>query len=206
MTRPFNFHYGGDTPSLIRCALRASRHVSCAKQKNYERLASRITQTDRPPACKFTNADEKQSTLPGRILYMRPRYVYNVGVQSDQEEVIYSSLDSQEMSLSFKHYVIPYTMPLFGGASSEYTCVRKRCLSPRHSLRDVGDYFSTNFVTRHYSLTASVLHGLRKRVRELMVSDIRWLALWPWTIDHGRPYIHATLAIKLFILHALYTY
>ena len=44
----------------------------------------------------------------------------------------YSSLNSQEMPLSFKYIfaVIPYTMPLFGGvriymAWSEYTCVRK---------------------------------------------------------------------------------
>ena len=47
----------------------------------------------------------------------------------------YSSLNSEEMPLSFKHIfaLIPYTMPRFGGgiriymALFEYTCVRKLC-------------------------------------------------------------------------------
>ena len=58
-------------------------------------------------------------------------------------------------------------------AWSEYTCVRKRCLSLRHSGRDAFSeavIFLPRFVTRYYNLTlkitASVLHGLRKRVRE----------------------------------------
>ena len=104
----------------------------------------------------------------------------------------YSSLNSEEMPLSFKHIfaLIPYTMPLFGGgvriymALSEYTCVRKLCLAPRHSGRDAFSraiIFLLRSVTKYHSftlkITASVLHGLRKCVRELMVSDNRWLTL-----------------------------
>ena len=69
-------------------------------------------------------------------------------------------------------------------ALSEYTCVRKLCLAPRHSGRDAfarAIIFLLRSVTKYYSLTlkitASVLHGLRKCVRELMVSDNRWLTL-----------------------------
>ena len=69
-------------------------------------------------------------------------------------------------------------------ALSEYTCVRKLCLAPRHSGRDAFSraiIFLLRSVTKYYSLTlkitASVLHGLRKCVRELMVSDNRWLTL-----------------------------
>ena len=69
-------------------------------------------------------------------------------------------------------------------ALSEYTCVRKLCLAPRHSGRDAFSraiIFLLRSVTKYYSLTlkitASVLHGLCKCVRELMVSDNRWLTL-----------------------------
>ena len=106
----------------------------------------------------------------------------------------YSSLNSQEMPLSFKHIfaVISYTMPLFLEASV-YTwhCPNihvSECLAPRHSGRDAFSgaiIFLLRFVTKYYSLTlkitASVLHGFRKRVRELMVSENRWLTLSPTT-------------------------
>ena len=79
-------------------------------------------------------------------------------------------------------------------ALSEYTCVRKLCLAPRHSGRDAFSraiIFLLRSVTKYYSLTlkitASVLHGLRKCVRELMVSDNRWLTLYRDgdTYDHS---------------------
>ena len=81
-------------------------------------------------------------------------------------------------------------------ALSEYTCVGKLCLAPRHSGRDAFSraiIFLLRSVTKYYSLTlkitASVLHGLRKCVRELMVSDNRWLTL-PYIVSstHVRQY------------------
>ena len=72
-------------------------------------------------------------------------------------------------------------------ALSEYTCVGKLCLAPRDSGRDAFSraiIFLLRSVTKYYSLTlkitASVLHGLRKFVRELMVSDNRWLTLYTY--------------------------
>ena len=107
------------------------------------------------------------------------------------------------MSLSFKHNIIIRRNPAHHADFLEasvytwhgpnvyiYTCVRKR--SPRH------DAFSQAIIFLPRS-TTSVLHGLRKRVRELMVSDMRWLPLWPWTIDHK-----CNASKNLFILHALY--
>ena len=93
----------------------------------------------------------------------------------------YSSLNSQEMPLSFKHIFVHHAAFL---EASEYTCVRKLCLAPRHSGRDAFSraiIFLLRSVTKYYSLTlkitASVLHGFRKCVRELMVYDNRWLTL-----------------------------
>ena len=94
-------------------------------------------------------------------------------------------------------------------ALSEYTCVRKLCLAPRHSGRDAFSraiIFLLRSVTKYYSLTlkitASVLHGLRKCVRELMVSDNRWLTLCVQVI---LLFLHAHItSIKTTIFCTLY--
>ena len=88
-------------------------------------------------------------------------------------------------------------------ALSEYTCVRKLCLAPRHSGRDAFSraiIFLLRSVTKYYSLTlkitASVLHGLRKCVRELMVSDNRWLTLLLlFQTIHSNIHIHVCMRV-----------
>ena len=88
------------------------------------------------------------------------------------------------MPLSFKHIfaIIPYTMPLFGKRPYIHGMVPVsvyRRAFPAVMLFP-GDYFLLTKVCDYYSFTlktASVLHGNRKRVRDLMVSDNQWLTL-----------------------------
>ena len=104
----------------------------------------------------------------------------------------YSSLNSQEMPLSFKHIfaIIPYTMPLFWrcpyihghGMVRIYMCPKVMFITApfRPDAFSWVIIFLLRSVTKYYmtlKITASVLHGLRKRVRELMVSENRWLTL-----------------------------
>ena len=87
--------------------------------------------------------------------------VYNIGVQSDQDENCpsYSSLNSQEIPLSLKHIfaLVPYTMPLFWRRPYIYiwhgpniNVSERNVSSPRHSGRDA---FSRAIIFLLWSVT-----------------------------------------------------
>ena len=123
------------------------------------------------------------------INYTTTVAIYNVGVQSDQDE---NCQDIVRWIVKRCHYLSRIYLPYFRTPcrfleGSVYTGhgpnihVSEKVDSGRDAFLGA-DIFLQRSVTKHYSLTlkttASVLHVLRKRVRELlMVYENRWLTL-----------------------------